>query len=95
MPKKGKMLPGIPSVEITAAVAKDRIIMWREVPEKSWCGAAAATMYADLGKALRRTWGERRSYRVVEDGDTKGYQSNAGKAAKTKAKIASWKLPPR
>ena len=32
---------------------------------------------------------------VVDDGDTKGFQSNAGKAAKRQAKIKSLKLPPR
>ena len=94
VPKKARLLTGIPSVEITAAVHKNRIIMWRE-SEASWSGAEAAAMYADLGKNLRRVLGDRRSYRVVEDGDPKGFQSNKGKAAKTAARITSWKLPPR
>ena len=95
VPKGGRSLTGIPSVEVTAAVAVDRIVMWRVAP-KSWCGEQAADMYKELGKALRRRWGAgRRAYRVIEDGDPKGYQSNKGKEAKEKEKIQSWKLPPR
>ena len=52
-------------------------------------------MYKDLGVALRRFWGKKRAYRVVEDGDPKGYQSNKGIAAKASEKIQPWKLPPR
>ena len=36
---------GLPSVTISAAVAKDRIIMW-EVVHGSWNGSAAAAMYS-------------------------------------------------
>ncbi len=52
-------------------------------------------MYAKLGEALRKTWGHKRAFRVVEDGDTKGFQSSKGKEAKTDQKIESWMLPPR
>ena len=93
VPKRSHSFTGIPSVEITAAVARDRIVMWRQA--KSWNGAEAAAMYKDLASALRRVWGDRRQYRVVEDGDTKGYQSNIGKSAKQEHHIQSWKLPPR
>ena len=92
-PKRSHSFTGIPSVEITAAAARDRIVMWRQA--KSWNGAEAAAMYKDLASALRRVWGDRRQYRVVEDGDTKGYQSNIGKSAKQEHHIQSWKLPPR
>ena len=80
--RKFKMSFGIPSVEIIAAVANDRIIMWREVPGP-WCGQAAADMYADLGSVLRKRYPGSSSLRVAEDGDTKGFQSNAGKQAKS------------
>jgi hypothetical protein len=46
-------------------------------------------------KALKRTWGARRRYTVVEDGDRKGNQSNKGKEAKREAKIHAVVLPPR
>ena len=94
-PKQNHQLCGIPSVEISAAVACDRIIMWYVVPKK-WCGEQAAVMYKELGKHLRRRWGSGlRGFRVVEDGDPKGYQSGKGHDAKASQKIQSWKLPPR
>ena len=94
LPKKNHMLVGIPSVEITAAVAQGRIILWHESP-KPWNGKKAAAMYAKLGEALRAHYGPLPKFRVVEDGDTKGFQSNLGKKAKADEKIESWLLPPR
>ena len=93
LPKRSRSLLGIPSVEVTAAVAQDRIIMWRETSGK-WNGAQAAQMYADLGEALRTHYGDLRRFRVVEDGDTKGFQSGKGVKAKKEQKIESWTLPP-
>ena len=66
---------------MTAAVAHDQIIMWH-VNRGPWNGEKAAEMYAKLGEALRKKWGRKRSFRVVEDGDTKGFQSSKGKEAK-------------
>ena len=40
---------GIPSVTISAAVAKDKVIMWHVV-EGNWNGAAAAAMGRLAGK---------------------------------------------
>jgi hypothetical protein len=94
LPKKSHSLFGIPSVEITAAVGQDRIIMWHEV-EGRWNGDNAALMYRELGVALRRCYGKKREFRVVEDLDTKGFQSGKGIRAKKLENIDSWKLPPR
>lgn len=94
VPKTNHMLLGVPSVEVTAAVARDRIIFWY-VNEGNWCGKQAAKMYAALGKALREEYGTRSSFTVVEDGDTKGYKSNLGKEAKKREKIKTMDLPPR
>ena len=52
-------------------------------------------MYAKLGEILRKRYGRKRRFRVVEDGGTKGFQSGKGVAAKQEQKIQSWKLPPR
>jgi len=93
-PKKNRLLLGIPSVDITAAVKQDRIVFWH-VNQKPWCGAAAEDMYKNLGKALRKTCGNKRKYRVIEDGDPKGFQSGKGIAEKVKQKIESMKLPVR
>jgi len=40
VPKRSHSFTGIPSVEITAAVARDRIVMWRQA--ESWNGEQAA-----------------------------------------------------
>ena len=93
LPKKDRVLLGIPSVNITAAVAKGKIFFW--YVNTSWNGEAAKEMYHELGKALRARYGNKRIFRVVEDGDTKGYQSGKGKQAKTEERIESWELPPR
>ena len=94
-PRDSHSFIGMPSVGITAAVAKDRIIMW-QVHDKNWCGASAADMYQNhLRPALVRTFGKLDRFRVVEDGDRKGHYSNKGIAAKKAAKILPVKLPPR
>jgi hypothetical protein len=86
---------GIPSVNITAAVAKDKIILWH-VNVKSWGGNTAAVMYKDhLKPALVRKYGALARFKIVEDGDRKGNYSNKGIAAKKEVKIHPVKLPPR
>ena len=72
-----------------ATCVQDRIIMWHQSPKGHWNGEKAATMYADLGRCLRKRFGKKTSYRVVEDGDTKGFQSGKGVAAKKKERIVS------
>jgi hypothetical protein len=94
-PKTSHTFLGVPSVTIAAAVAKDRVIMWH-VLEKNWCGAVAADMYSGpLLRSLKRTWGEKRHYTIVEDGDLKGNQSGLGIKAKEAAHIRAMTLPPR
>ena len=94
-PREKHSFIGIPSVTISAAVAKDKVIMWHVVPG-AWNGAAAATMYEDyLKPALERTWGKRARYTIVEDGDRKGNTSGKGIAAKARARIYATTLPPR
>ena len=86
---------GMPSVDVAAAVSGDKVIMWHYVT-KPWNGQKAAKVYTGpLKKALRKKWGTRRSYQVVEDGDRKGYQSNKGLKAKAATKIKAITLPPR
>jgi hypothetical protein len=69
--------------------------MWHVV-EGNWNGQAAAGVYeGPMLRALRRTWGPRRRFTVVEDGDKKGNQSNKGIDAKERSGIHIMKLPPR
>ena len=86
---------GMFSVTISAAVAKDKVIMWHIVGG-NWNGTGAATMYEDqLKPALKRTWEKCTNYKIVEDGDRKGNMSGKGMAAKARAKIVPMTLPPR
>jgi hypothetical protein len=86
---------GVPSVNISAAVCKDRVIMWH-AHTRSWNGETAAGMYkGPLLKAMQKTWGEKRKYTIVEDGDRKGNQSSKGLAAKAEVNIRAMTLPPR
>ncbi len=88
-------LVGIPSVIVSAVVAKDLAIMWHIV-EGTWSGEAAALMYEKhLKPALVRAWSKRSQYTIVEDGDRKGNTSGTGIAAKARANILPMTLPPR
>jgi hypothetical protein len=94
-PRKDHSFLGVPTIKICAAVAKDRVIMWHDFG-KAWNGTVAAATYkGPLLAALKRTWGARRSYTIVEDGDRKGFQSNKGKEAKKAVGIQAMVLPPR
>ena len=94
-PREEHSFPGLPSITIAAAVAEDKVMVWHII-EKSWKGTVAAGMYrGPLARALKRAWGVRRSYRIVEDGDRKGNQSALGLAAKRNARIHAMTLPPR
>lgn len=95
---------GVPSVNVTACVSPStgRVIMFHAntVGKKKkggkWTGEMAKGMYeGPLRTALKRTYGEKAKYRVIEDGDPTGYQSSKGKEGKKNAGIESWKLPPR
>ena len=87
---------GVPSVNISAAVAKDRVIMWH-AHTQPWNGETAANMYkGPLLHALQKTWCKsKRKFTIVEDGDRKGNQSTKGIDAKVTARIHAMTLPPR
>ena len=94
-PRQNHSFLGLPSVTISAAVARGRVIMWHVVGGR-WNGNAAAAMYRQhLRPGLRRTWGVRPKYTIIEDGDRKGNQSGKGRAAKRLAGISAMTLPPR
>ena len=56
---------------------------------------AAETYEGPILRALRRAWGPRASYLLLEDGDRKGNQSRKGIEAKRRACIRALTLPPR
>lgn len=94
-PRTSHSFVGLPSINVCAAVAKDRVALWHECGPK-WNGGVAAEVYrGPLLKALRRAWGVRESYQIVEDGDRKGWQSKKGITAKSEVGIRAITLPPR
>lgn len=94
-PREKHSWQGFPSVTVTAMVAEDKIILWH-YQEKRWNGQTASETYkGPILQALKRKWGERGMYRLVEDGDRKGNQSNQGNSAKRQAHIRALTLPPR
>ena len=80
---------------VSAAVNRNRNIMWHVV-EGKWNGETAAGIYkGPLLSALRRAYGTKRQYTLVEDGDRKGNQSGKGLRAKAEAGYKVHTLPPR
>lgn len=56
-PRVDHALLGIPSINICAMLAKDRVILWHDCGDK-WNGEVASKVYkGPVIKALRRTWG--------------------------------------
>ena len=94
VPKTKRMLDNFKTVEITAAVNRKGIFFWHETTGR-WNGQAAVDMYSQLRVALQKECPNTKRFRIVEDGDRKGFQSGAGIESKTKNKLESWKLPPR
>ena len=76
-------------------VARGRIALWHYHTQR-WNGQTAAETYeGPILQSLRRTWGRRASYLLVEDGDRKGNQSTKGLAAKKRSHIRTLTLPAR
>lgn len=95
-PRTQHMLLGIPSLLVGAGVVGDKVFCFHVHEKGSWNGAKAAAWYTGpLIQALRRHHPEQGRFLIVEDGDTKGYQSGKGKAAKAEMNIRSMVLPPR
>ena len=89
------------SVQVTAAVIKDRIRVWRYTKGKRWNAGEAAEMYkGDLSKALKKAYPAvtgrgSNKFVVMEDNDPTGYKSKKGLAAKAEARLEVMALPSR
>ena len=97
---KGTIKYPVKSVQVTAAVVKGRLRMWKYC-EGRWNSRAAAAMYSGpLVRTLRKAFPDiarqgRSKWLVLEDNDPAGYKSRAALAAKTQSKIDTMNLPPR
>lgn len=94
-PKAGMNKVKFPGVQVTAAVVKGKIRMWKYV-EGNWRGDAAAAMYQDLEKVLKKAYPHHHGrYEVLEDNDPTGYKSSKGMAAKAACNLKTDDLPKR
>lgn len=85
---------GMPSVDITTAVGKDRLSCG--ISSLRGCGAISATMCTDFLKpVLIRTYGALERFKIVEDRNRKGLYNKKGIDAKKQAKFHAIKLPSR
>ena len=70
--KKNQVNPG-GSAKVCAGIANGRIVLWHYLPAR-WNGHAAVDLYrGPIIRALRRSFGEKRSYTIMEDNDPTGY----------------------
>ena len=84
-----------PSVQVTAAVIKGKVRMWRYV-KGTWTGAEAAAMYKELRKVLKKAYPNHKGkWSIIEDNDPTGYKSRVGFAAKKEARMLVDSLPKR
>lgn len=81
------------SINLCAGISKDKVALWTYLPKK-WNGEEAATLVkGPIIQALRKTCGEKRSFRMIEDNDPVGYKSKKAKMAKKDLKINTVDLP--
>ena len=85
-----------PGIQVTAAVIKGKIRVWRYVDGK-WNATAAAEMYEHaLAPALKKAYPKHNGpFMIIEDNDPTGYKSKLGMAAKKEARIVVDCLPKR
>ena len=76
-------------------VGGGQVLVWETVNGK-WCGNTAANFYKDsVQTAVKKRYGNKRRYCVLEDNDPTGNLSKAAIAAKRKAKLEVLCLPKR
>ena len=83
------------TVQVTAAVIKGKIRVWRYVDGR-WGAKEAVKMYkGPLLTALKKSYPEQKTFSVMEDNDPAGYKCKAALAAKVSVGIKTVSLPPR
>ena len=77
-----------------ACVGQKKVLLWQYI-EGNWNGKAAAEGYKALGRALRKAYPGRSSFKVLEDNDPSGFRSGKGLKAKRAEKINVFEIPKR
>ena len=90
--QKHRINPG-GSVSVCAGISRGKIVLW-EYLTGAWCGEAAANLYkGSIKKALHKHVGVKRSYKIMEDNDPRGYKSSKGREAKKSLGIVPLAFP--
>ena len=80
-------------VNVCAGISNGRIVLWEYLP-KTWNGEQAALLYRGaIMKTLKKQRGQKRSYRVLEDNDPRGYKSGKAQTAKEELGITACPWP--
>ena len=91
--KKQRINPGA-SVSVVAGIVGCRIRLWHYLPKKRWNGKIAAGVYeGPVQKVLKRCFGKKKEYLILEDNDPTGYKSNLAKEMKRKLSIKPVPFP--
>ena len=65
-----------PKVNVFAAVVAGRVRVWHYLPGR-WSGAVAADLYRSvLSPVMKRHYGDKKKYVILEDNDPTGFKSN-------------------
>ena len=81
------------TVDILAGSSASRVVLWEEIRGR-WNGETASAMYrGPIAKFLKKKYGEKDRFLIVEDNDPTGYKSRKGMAAKAAEKIRTVPWP--
>ena len=90
--KKNKFNTG-GKVNVCAGISKGRVVLWEYLP-KTWNGEQAASLYGGaIMDILKKQHGHKRSYRVLEDNDPRGFKSGKAQSAKAELGITACPFP--
>jgi len=88
--KKNKYNTG-GKVNVCAGISNGRVVLWEYLP-KAWNGEQAANLYKGaVMDIMKKQRGHKRTYRVLEDNDPRGFKS--GKAQTAKAELGITAVP--
>ena len=90
--KKNKFNTG-GRVNVCAGISNGRVVMWEYLP-KAWNGEEATKLYRGaIVRTLKKHRGQKRSYKVLEDNDPRGYKSKKAEDAKSELGITPVRFP--
>ena len=81
------------NVKLCAAIIGGRVRVWHYL-QKGWGGKVAKAFYeATLAPALKKHWGQKRKFVILEDNDPSGFKSSIAVDAKRELKMHPIEFP--